>query len=326
MTSLQTWLRELGVGRLLYRTLYRPGETVALAQAHGLRLVCQARYGDWSMRRASLCLPVSAALDQNRFPGTICFLTGAKFIHHTLFCAHSFATHTGIHTPFEFLSDGSLNEDHTRALHRLFPSAIVRHKEELDRAVLAALPPERFPVLHATRGKFVLLKKLTDAMAGQSGYRLFLDSDMLFWRRPQELLDRVHAGAPLYMRDIVDNGYTISAAELGQSLGTPVALGVNSGLIGLDAGRLDWNLLERACAYIENSIGNQRLLEQTLWAVALGKQDAKPLDERAYKVLVAPKDFSPVVADAASLLHYAWYSRLVYSAADWRRYLASLSK
>jgi hypothetical protein len=151
---------------------------------------------------------------------------------------------------------------------------------------------------------------------------LFFDSDMLFWDEPRELLARATAGDPLYLADTVDDGYTATRAEITRALGVPVAKGVNSGLVGLDAGRLDWELLERACAFLRTAAGDPRLLEQTLWAVALGAAGARPLDAAAYRVLVDPPAWQAARAQSPApvLLHYAWQARLPYAAGEWRRY------
>jgi hypothetical protein len=326
MSSLREAARAAGLGRVAYRWLHRPRASLDLARTYGWGLVWRAWQGERAMRRAAgrlAPLPVSTAT----FAPVVCFLTGERFLHQTLFCAHSFATHAAVQPEFEFLSDGSLTTAHAHELQRLFPRARVRQKDELDAHVAAALPPAAFPVLHAVRKNFVLLRKLTDAMAGARGYRLFLDSDMLFWRKPTELLDRAAAGDPLYLADTVDDGYTANRAELQRALGTSAAAAVNSGLVGLDAGRIDWPLMERACAFLRSASGDRRLLEQTLWAIALGAVSARPLDAAAYRVVVDPPQFDAArkTVPEPILLHYAWRARLPYAGGEWQRYLADLS-
>jgi hypothetical protein len=210
MNRLRTTTRRLGLGRLLFRWVHRPR---ALARDYGWRLVWRAARGEARMKRAARRLPPPPPDRAEQIDATLCFLTGERFLHQTLFCAHSWAAHAHVGVPIEFISDGSLAPGHVRALQRLFPGAKVRLPDELDRAVAAALPPEKFPALHAVRKKFVLLRKLTDAMAGRRGYRLFLDSDMRFWAKPDELLARCRSATPLYMADTVADGYTAGAVR-----------------------------------------------------------------------------------------------------------------
>lgn len=322
MTWLRSWFQRIGAGRLAYRWLYRPREQINLARAFGWWLVCRSVTGERAMRRAATRLSPFPA---NARPASapLCFLTGPRFIHQTLFCAHSLACVTEDVPAYEFLSDGKLGDNEAAALKRAFPSAVVVRADELEARVAAALPPAKFPALHAVRRSFVLLRKLTDAMAGQEGFRLFLDSDMLFWSRPDELLARAAAADPLYMADIVDDGYPASRAEITQALGVPVAAGVNSGLVGLNASRIDWDLMERACVFLRSTPGNQRLIEQALWAVALGAQEARPLTATAYRVMVDPPHWRKTRAEHPTpvLMHYAWNARLPYLAGEWRRYL-----
>lgn len=322
MSALRTWARQRGLGRIAYRLIHQPSAQFDLARTYGWRLACQAWRGSIQMRRAATALP-PLPLPSLLLAAPVCFLTGHRFIHQTMFCAHSFARWSPLRASFVFLSDGSLTADQALTLRQNFPGATVLDGAAQDLAVAAALPPEKFPGLHALRPKFVLLRKLTDAMAGRRGYRLFFDSDMLFWREPSELLARVTAVEPLYMADIGDDGYTVSRTILAGKFGVPVAAGVNSGLVGLTAERIDWELLERACAFLLESQGDRRLLEQTLWAVVLGAQTARPLDAHTYRTVIDPLQWAKVREQESSpaLLHYAWHARLPYTAGEWRRYL-----
>ncbi|HWA85409.1 MAG TPA: hypothetical protein VG710_04240 [Opitutus sp.] len=323
MNPPRSWLRKHGVGRLAYRCLYRPRQQFDLARAYGWRLWWRAIRGASAMRRAARALPAPAPREVALVP-PICFLTGPQFVPTTLFCAHSFARAAGVEAKFEFLSDGGLDAETSAALLRVFPRAAVHETAELDQRVADALPPGKFPSLHALRKEFVLLRKLTDAMTDRRGYRLFLDSDMLFWGKPRELLARAAKAEPLYLADVGDDHYTMPPADITRMLGVPVADRVNSGLVGLDAGAIDWDLMERACALLHAAPGDQRLLEQTLWAIALGAQGARPLDSDAYRLVIDPSQWRAACTHMPPpvLLHYAWHARLPYSAAEWRRYLA----
>ncbi|MDD3180126.1 MAG: hypothetical protein PHQ04_07200 [Opitutaceae bacterium] len=323
MIRLRTWLRDQGAGRLAYRWWHRPRQKIALARTYGWSVVWHAARGECAMRRAARRLPPLPALPES-LPGIrICFLTGRNFVHQTAFCAHSFATQARTDTRFEFLSDGSLTSEDAATLLHLFPRAQVHNIAGQDQRVCQTLPPSKFPVLHAVRRDYVFLRKLTDAMAGTTGYRLYFDSDMLFWRQPEELLARAATRNPLYMADIVDDGYTMTRDAITRSLGVAAATGVNAGLVGLDASRIDWELMERACESLRNSPGDQRLLEQTLWAIALGAQDARPLAADTYRLVIDPMQWhaARIQTPSPALLHYAWHARLPYTASEWRRYL-----
>jgi hypothetical protein len=317
--------RQLGVGRLLYRVLHRPRQKLALAREYGPALVWRAASGERDMRQAARSLP--APPDGGRPPirVPVCLLSGSRFVHQTIFCLHSLATQAGPITAPIVLSDGTLTNDGAASIRRLWPTATVRHSAELDALVAAALPASRFPVLHAIRREFILIRKLTDSMAGRVGYHLLLDSDMLFWRRPTELLQRLRANDPVYLSDVSVEGYTAPRAELERRFRISVAPAVNSGLVGVNASLIDWDLIERACDFLRHSSGDRRLLEQTLWAVVLGAVGANSLDPTDYAVSIDPRTCLRLrcATPQPALLHYAWHARLSYTAGEWRRYAAS---
>ena len=254
----------------------------------------------------------------------IYFLTGRRFWQQTLFCAHSFVRQSGLGAEFRFVSDGTMDDEIAQRLTRLFPAARVLSHAELDEKLAAALPPARFPTLHAHRRRFVLLRKLTDTLAGERGYRLFLDSDMVFWRRPDEMLARLARAEPFYMADLGDDGYTLPRSVLQEKLGITPAPGVNSGVVAVRPEDVDWDLLERACALLLAEGRDQRLLEQTLWAIVLGAQNGRPLPAADYRLVIDPPACrEAIAAGRPALLHYAWHARLVYAASEWQAYLNS---
>ena len=318
---MKTLARRLRLGRLVYRVWHRPRQWCDLARSYGWGLSTRALVGERGMRAAASHLPPPSDGGTKTSPPT-CFLTGRRFWHQTLFCAHSFMRHSGQKAAFYFISDGTLDEAISRRLTTVFPTARVLGHVELEERLATALPPERYPTLREHRRRFVLLRKLTDFLAGENGYRLFLDSDMIFWREPNELLVRLARAEPLYMADIGAEGYAMPRATLRERLGVTPASGVNSGLVAVRAEEVDWDLLERACALLLAEGRDQRLLEQTLWAIVLGAQDAQPLPAADYRVVIDPPACrAAIAAGRPALLHYAWHARLPYAAAEWQEYL-----
>ncbi|HXA13544.1 MAG TPA: hypothetical protein VNW23_00330 [Opitutaceae bacterium] len=320
---MSSFARRLHLGRFVYRLWHRPRQWCDLACAYGWGLSARAALGERRMRTAAARLPAPPAGGE-KLTVPIYFLTGRRFWQQTLFCARSFVQQGGVAAEFRFVSDGTIDAEIARQLTRPFPTARVLGDAELDEKLAAALPPARFPTLHAHRRRFVLLRKLTDTLAGERGYRLFLDSDMIFWRRPDELLARLARAEPFYMADLGDDGYTLPRSVLQEKLGVTPAPGVNSGVVAVRPEDVDWDLLERACALLLAEGRDQRLLEQTLWAVVLGAQNARPLPAADYRVVIDPPSCQEAIAAGRpSLLHYAWHARLLYSAAEWKHYLSS---
>jgi hypothetical protein len=315
----------IGLGRLAYRVWHRPRQWCDWGRTYGWHLTWRAAWGDRAMAAAARRLPAPPPAQQ-RLAAPVYCLTGRRFWHQTAFCLHSLLRQGRTSLTLHIASDGTLDSVLSGRLAALIPEARILGHDELDERTAAALPPARYPTLHAHRRRFVLLRKLTDTMAGERGYRLFLDSDMLFWRRPDELLSRAERSEPLYMADLSDDGYALSRAMLKQRIGVEPAPGVNSGLVGAHAERVDWDLIERACKLLVAEGRDQRLLEQTLWAVVLAGQQARPLDAREYRLVIDPPGLRAALATGRpTLLHYAWHARLPYVADEWRLYVETLA-
>ena len=99
--------------------------------------------------------------------------------------------------------DSSLRDFQKAQFERLFPHYVLVDNREIERKLEAFLPAEKFPVLRARRLVYPHLRKLTDVHIGGSGWKLVLDSDMLFFKRPHVLLDWLRSpDMPCYMRHI----------------------------------------------------------------------------------------------------------------------------
>jgi hypothetical protein len=318
---MKSLLHQFRLGRFVYQIWYRPRQWCDWGHAYGWRLAWRAATGGHTMaaavRRLPELPPVTAHLDV-----PVYFLTGRRFWHQTAFCVHSFIRHSRAGFPLIFMSDGTLDANIAERLTALFPNARVLSHVELSEKIAAFLPRSRYPALNTHRHRFVLLRKLTDTLVGEHGYRLFFDSDMLFWNHPGELLARVRRGESLYMADAGGDGYTLPRSILKQYLSVEPAPTVNSGLIGVHADNIDWDLLERACALLLTEGQDQRLLEQTLWAILLAQQNARALPASDYRVVIDPPACRAALAEGRPvLMHYAWHACLSYAADEWQRYL-----
>jgi hypothetical protein len=128
------------------------------------------------------------------------------------------------------------------------------------------------------------------------------------------------------MADLGDDGYTLPRSMLQEKLGVAPAPGVNSGVVAVRPEDVDWDLLERACAFLLAEGRDQRLLEQTLWAIVLGAQNGRRLPAAEYRLVIDPPACrDAIAAGRPALLHYAWHARLPYAAAEWQHYLETNS-
>jgi hypothetical protein len=317
--------RSLGIGRLLYKFWHGPLGRRDQRQRYGRDFEERARLGEEEMRQAGTSLPPQPPVaPRPRLSCPVHVLTGANYWHQTAFCLHSLQHAFGealqrvvVH------SDGTLGTEHKESLRAVVPGAVFEEEEEVAARLDRWLPESRFPVLRRQRLELVLMRKLLDALAGQDGYHLFVDSDVLFWREPRELVEAATAEQSLYLDEGSGESYCLPRAKLERELGMTLPPGVNSGLVGLQAGSLDWELLERAVAVMEGR-GNRRILEQSLWGVALATQNPRALDPTSYKLCGYPEHVAALRAGPAenfpTMVHYAWHARYPYLESEWKIY------
>jgi hypothetical protein len=306
--------RRAGLGRLAYLGWHAPRGFVRRCAREGAVNLWLAARGRRAMEQAATRLPtLPRGIGAPRLE--VHFLTGRRFWYQTAFCAHSLVRHAGEPIRVVLIDDGTLEPDQAAALRGVIPDLELVPPDAVRDRLDGHLPADRYPALRQRRLVYPHLRKLTDVHAGQSGWRLVLDSDMLFFRRPAALLGWLAAPArPCHMVD-VENAYGYSPALLEELAGGPVPDRVNVGACGLRSDAIDWDRLEYGCRVTLEREGSHYLQEQALTAVFLaGRQcDVLPADEYVVR---------PTRAEArcprAALHHYVAESKAWYFRDAWR--------
>lgn len=307
-------------GKILYHLWHRPAGYARDLIADG---------GPWERRRteagrlemiaAAQALPALPPAPADAGPVVVHLMTGEKYWHQTAFCLWSLARQSGRPVQPVILDDGSLPPAARDLLRRLFPAGRVVALPEVEARLDDSLPASRFPTLRARRREFPLLRKLTDVHAGLAGWRLFLDSDMLFFRRPDFLLGWLdRPGHPLRGED-VQNAYGYPLDRLHALAGRPVPERVNTGTLGLRSDRLDWDRLEHWCRELQR-LGPHYYQEQALAALLLAGTDCDAAPAGDYVVLPLPPE---ALACRAVMHHYVAHSKRWYYQHNWRRILSA---
>ena len=267
-------------GRLLYLFWYRPAEEFVRSRREG------GPINQWRNRRGRLAMVAAAKVLPPLPPPPanapdVCFLTGRRFWYQTAFCFWSLCRYAGRQLRAAFYDDGTFDDSLRAECVRMFPGARLHDAREIEASLDEHLPVTRFPTLRARRLVYPNLRKLTDVHAGAHGWRLVLDSDMLFFRRPDLLLAWLDAPArPLHMVDVKD-AYGYSSALLASLVGAPVPRRLNVGLCGLRSDDLDWDRLETWCRCLQEAEGTSYYQEQALVAMMLAGREctvAPPAD------------------------------------------------
>lgn len=299
-------------GRLLYLGWHAPLGRARKALREGPLNLWLAARGEQAMYAAAETLPPCPAPAADA--PEVTFLSGARFWRQTVFCAASLTLAAGRAYRFVIVDDGTLAPGDAAHLARLLPGVRIQGPQETLARLDAHLPQARYPVLRRHRLAYPHLRKLTDVHAGRRGWGLVLDSDMLFFARPQALMDWLDAPArPLHMVDVAD-AYGYDPVLLRDIAGAPLPGRVNVGVCGLDSDALDWDRLEAWCARLLAEAGSHYLLEQALTAMLFAGAEVQALPAEAYVV-------APARAEArrptAALHHYvaeakAWYFRFAW--------------
>ena len=272
------------------------------------------RRGRRDMQRTAARLP--ALPEFKGSPLELHQLTGQNFAFQSAFCFWTLSHTAQREVAPVFYDDGTLAPVQKEHLLSLFPlGRLVTHGETLARLEIY-LPEKKFPVLRERFQKDPLIRKLINLHLGSTGWKLGLDSDLLFFRRPTFILDWLeNPQQPLYLLDIAD-AYGYSTRLLEKLAAAAVPHCVNVGLCGLRSESLDWEKMEWWCAQLLEAEGSHYLLEQALTALILAGLPGVAAPEADYLTLPSLEEvFHPL----AVMHHYVAESKRWYFRESWRR-------
>lgn len=307
--------KSLHLGLGLWRVRARVGAFRTQLLREGALSMAIVAHGRRQMEKAALQLPTiepNTALE----PLEIHFLSGRNFWYQTCFCAYSMARQAeDARIRPVIYDDGSLSEQYAQRIRKVFPDARIIDAREIESRLEESLPQSKFPFLRQTRQHYFHLRKLTDVHAGLDGWKLVLDSDMLFFRRPTFLLEWLKSPQqPCYVLD-VETAYGYSNALMSSLVKTEMPERVNVGVCGLKSEDIDWEKIEYWAKTLTEKEGSSYLLEQGLTAMFLA--DKKSVIGSREDYLVYPLRDEVEVYPRNVLQHYVgkakdWYFRFAW--------------
>ncbi|MCR8560178.1 hypothetical protein KXD93_21175 [Mucilaginibacter sp. BJC16-A38] len=253
------------------------------------------------------------------FPGglPVYFLTGKKYLYQTLFCIRSLSLVTSEQFQFILVDDGTFDATILNAIERLLPKATVVPTGSIDKCINRGLPSESFPNINLKRRIYPHIRKLTDIhMLGGENWKLVLDSDMLFWQEPFEMIRWLrNPEIPLTLVDCIQSyGYPVELMERLSS--TTIKPLLNVGAVGLKSNEIDWIKLEKWIGELEDAAGTSYYLEQALTAMVIGNSVSIMLPADEY--IVNP-DKDAIANERGSLHHYVDLSKKMYFTELWEK-------
>jgi hypothetical protein len=207
-----------------------------------------------------------------------------RHVSMALWCLKSFSYYAEISPLITIHDDGTLTNKDIETLHNHLSRCKVIRKSDADNKMEITLKSYQHCLrMRRIHYDFLALKLFDPWFYSQSDKVVLMDSDILFFQRPTELLNCVEKNQACFNSDY-QNEYAFSVEELRNYFGISVLEKVNAGLLALRRDKYDLDLIER---YL-NSIESQESLnpskhEQTLYAVLLSLANAQPLNN-AYQI------------------------------------------
>ncbi|MDB4483529.1 hypothetical protein N9061_00135 [bacterium] len=147
--------------------------------------------------------------------------------------------------PLLLHDDGSLTPADINLINTKLPNARIISRSEANKKALDLLP--NFPEIHKYRKNQIMALKLVDVGLWAKGSRtLYIDSDILFFSPPHELIDAVKPDARknLFNKDIFDS-YVAPRQQIEEALGYGPKQSVNAGLWAMNTSVIDFDKIER---------------------------------------------------------------------------------
>lgn len=310
------FVRRIGAGRVLLALYHRPVGRMRQSLRNG------GPFAEQETERQRRQME-SAALDLGRLPQfaqpatvPLHLMTGRRFWYQTAFCLHSFAQAARCNVTANLYDDGSIDEQCASRLARLGPNVRIHFQPELRAKLEQLLPADRFPTLRDRWESYPNIRKLIDVHLGSTGWKLVIDSDLLFFRRPDALL--AWAAAPHCLLHAIDctESYGYSRPLLESLAGTKLPTKLNVGICGLRSEALDWAQLEAWTAELQRQEKTNYYLEQALVALLAVHQPAIALPAEDYITKPARAE---VENPKAVMHHYVDNSKRWYFRLGWRQ-------
>jgi hypothetical protein len=212
-------------------------------------------------------------------------LTGGKDWRLSAWMLASYFHFTEVAWPVVIHDDGTLSREAENGLRRLFEGVRIIPRAEGDAEMMKVLRP--FPFCADYRASHPLALKIFDVPHFAADDRfIIMDSDVLFFSRPGEIVD--WATGPntraCWFNEDVQEAALLTAEEAREELDVKLWNRVNSGLCLIHKPAIDYDLCDRALAMTSVLSGQIWRVEQTLFALCASAAGRGGLLPRTYEV------------------------------------------
>ena len=324
-TSSSDWrqlARNLHLGKIVYRLYYVPKGFLEKCLRIGAINMAIDHIEKLRMEKAAYQLPTVPQDSSPSEPLEIHFLSGKRFWYQTCFCAYSMVEQANFNIRPVVYDDGTLKPKYAAEIKRIFPNAKIVFLSDIETVLDEFLPVSKFPYLRERRINYPNMRKLTDIHIGSGGWKLVLDSDMLFFQTPKFLLNWLKCPEnPCYMLD-TETSYGYSETLMSSLTGTTIPERLNVGICGLKSDDIDWEQLEFWCRTTIEKEGKHYYQEQALTAMLLANKNCLVAPAEDYIVMPNQEEG---INPKAVLHHYVADSKPWYFRYGWKRVFKKMS-
>jgi len=159
------------------------------------------------------------------------------------------------------------------------------------------------------------MRKIIDIHIYSSGWKLFLDSDMLFFKEPVEIINWLkNPIKPICMNDVVCS-YGYDKNIMSNLANSKVPENINTGLFGFNSNYIDWDELEYWCKELIKIGGIHYYQEQALTAMLVSNYDYDFVPQSDYVIMPEKNE---VISPKAVMHHYVAESKPWYYRYGWK--------
>lgn len=305
------------LGKLIYKYIFQPTSAIRYNLHHfGLLGWYKMYTGEQQMKKAAITLTPVKLL--NNYILEVSYLTGAKYWHQTVFCAHSLAYILQGQVKVNIYSDGTLSAIHRKVLNSVLPGINLINPVQIHKNLEQFLPECDFPKLRSLRDTNPFFRKLID-MRLNDKYIIQLDSDMLFFNTPHELIKAYNTGNYYFMQDKIKSSfYVLPENTISKYLNIPIKEKINSGILAYNSADIDWIFVEKTCSYLlqHTSSIHPPMFEQTLNAIIISQLKGNALNQY-YNILYDGENNQ--LDDIDIVRHYIFKAKLPYFTKEWKK-------
>jgi hypothetical protein len=128
-----------------------------------------------------------------------------------------------------------------------------------------------------------MMRKFIDANVVDNGWKMVMDADVFFFRRPDQLLACIDERRWAHMTDC-QTSYGCPVSTLEAIAEKPVHPRLNAGLVHMHSSSIDWDFVEFSAKAILSRHGYSYYLEQALLALLMAANKGEALNAQDYLV------------------------------------------